>query len=137
MIHGQVTFLTSDGTLREIIGMLRHTAGPPSYHVTGKLEAALQAAFEDTQARTHIITGSLKASGKTSTDFDGELWEGEITYGGDLWSPPVQPPGKGNPNDPVDYAIYEMARGAEHDFFSGIREYEDMFEDAINEHFPG
>lgn len=133
MIHGKVTFLTSDGTLREIIGMMRDVSGPPSFRVIYGLEKALQDAFMDTQARTHIITGSLKASGKTNSEFDGELWEGEITYGGELWESPTPGP----PNNPVDYAIFEMARGGEHDFFAGISAYEDDFEDAINEHFPG
>jgi hypothetical protein len=133
VIHGKVTFLTSDDTLREIIGLMKETAGAPSYKVTGKLEAALQKVFMDTQERVHIITGSLKASGKTNTEFDGELWEGEIEYGGELWGPPSPGP----PNDPVEYAIFEMARGGDHDFFGGIQQYEDDFEDAINEHFPG
>lgn len=75
------------------------------------LDAALMGAFVQTQMATHIITGSLKGSGRKSSEPSRQGWSGEISYGG---------PSPGFPNDPVDYAIYEMRRGQAHDFFSSL-----------------
>jgi hypothetical protein len=111
---------------------IRDTAGPP-HRVVKDLELMLASAFEVTQAATHVITGSLKASGKTESDFDGDEWTGAITYGGALWSTPAPGPAK----DPVVYAIYEMARGGDHDFFGPLVAYEGKVEDIINKHFKG
>lgn len=118
--------------LDEIIKELQRLGGPPGFKVVTGLEAALAAAFEDTQARTHIITGSLKASGVTESDFSNEhVWEGSITYGGALHGAPKPGP----PNDPVTYAIFEMARGGDHDFFGHLPDFDHMFEEAIDKHF--
>lgn len=120
--------------LDEILKELDRLGGPPSFKVTHELEAVLQAAFLETQAATHIITGSLKASGTTSSDFtDDRVWEGEITYGGQLHRSAAPGP----PNDPVDYAIYEMARGGLHDFFAGLPAFDPAWERAIEMHFEG
>lgn len=56
------------------------------------MEAALMAGYVTTEARVHVITGYLKASGHPSSSFDGEQWEGEIDF--------ARYPG-----------IYELARG--------------------------
>lgn len=93
----------------------------------------LATGFAITQARTHVLTGSLKASGKTSTDFDGDEWTGEISYGGALWKTPAPGP----PNNPVDYAIFEMARGGEHDFLAPLVEFEGVVEQILLEYFKG
>lgn len=95
--------------------------GSGTHKVTVGLEAALEAAFMETQSVVHVITGSLKLSGRTSSDFDGSNWTGTITYGG---------PSAG-PNNPVDYAIYEMQRGGAHDFMAGIPMFESNFDEAI------
>lgn len=126
------TVTETGDTIDEWIADLSELEGPP-HKATIKFEALLHAAFVDTQARTHIITGSLKASGKTSSDFDGDVWEGTIEYGGALWGVPAPGP----PNDPVDYAIYEMARGGEHDFFGGLPGFEDQMGEIIDSLFPG
>ena len=128
--HGQV-HVQAEG-LNEVIGEMGVWAGPISFRITARLEKVLAEFFEDTQARTHIITGSLKSSGVTDSDYDGDLWHGSVTYGGSLWKTPAPGP----PNDPVDYAIYEMARGGEHDFFSGYPAYMDKFEEVVNEWIP-
>lgn len=70
----------------------------------------------------HVITGSLRASGRTSSDVTGGVWYGEITYGG---------PSSGYPNDPVDYADYERARGGEHDFLRNRHMAQSRFQEAI------
>ena len=92
-----------------------------SYELAGPLAEVLKEMFEETQARVHspmnpgspnyVPTGSLQASGTTETEMTELFWEGTITYGGSSG---------GFPNDPVDYAIYEMARGGLHDFFGGL-----------------
>lgn len=117
---------TNGGTLKRLIDAVETVHGPIGFKVVGAMETVLHAAFEDTQAITHVITASLKGSGKTESDFDGDNWTGSITYGGS--SP-------GFKNDPVTYAIYEMARGGDHDFFRNLQLYDRQFEDAIDRHF--
>lgn len=77
---------------------------------TGKmaLEGVLKEAYRSTQASVHLDTTSLKLSGKASSDTDEGKWTGELEYGG---------PSTGI-NNPVDYAIYEKARGEDHDFMA-------------------
>lgn len=58
------------------------------------LNAGLKQAFDETQARVPVQTGSLKGSGKRKSRTAHGLWEGSITYGGSS-------PG---PNSPVTYA---------------------------------
>lgn len=91
------------------------------YRTVGRLEATLHRAFEDTQERVHVVTGSLRGSGKTSSEFDGAGWAGVIEYGGSS---------SGFVNDPVEYAQYEMARGGDHDFFAGLPLYEEQLLEA-------
>lgn len=118
--------MTTSRSLDGIINALEAVGKPtPSFGVTVGLEAALEAAFMETQAVVHVITGSLKLSGRTSSDYDGHTWTGEIIYGG---------PSSG-PNNPVDYAIYEMQRGGDHDFMAGIPLYESNFSEAIDHLF--
>jgi hypothetical protein len=56
------------------------------------MESALADAYITTEARVHVITGRLRASGHPSSTFDGEEWTGEIDF--------ARYPG-----------IYELARG--------------------------
>lgn len=85
------------------------------------LDAVLYQGFAQTQALVHIITGSLKASGKATTEFDGDNWKGEISYGG--FSLGV--------NNPVTYAIYEKARDGDHDFLAPLKTLDSLFVKAI------
>jgi len=71
-----------------------------------EFERVLTEQFRATQAAVHVITRSLKSSGKLSSDAGQTYWEGEISYGG---------PSQGIHN-PVDYAEYERERGLNHDF---------------------
>lgn len=107
-------------------------AGPPHKPV-GELEAMLATAFAITQAKTHVLTGSLKASGKTNSEFEDDVWTGEISYGGVLW----KTPSPGPPNNPVDYAIYEMARGGDHDFFAPLVAFDGVVEQILLDYFKG
>lgn len=109
-------------------------SGGSHYEAVGALEKVLRAAYLETQALTHILTGSLKASGRTQSNYTkrgGGEWTGEIIYGGQLHRPPAPGP----PNDPVDYAIYEMARGGAHDFFGTLPKYDPAFVKALDELF--
>lgn len=85
------------------------------------LDAALNTSFKATQGAVHIITGSLKSSGKKSSSFDGDTWRGEIVYGGISLGV----------NNPVTYAIYEKARDGDHDFFTPLKALQSNYMRAI------
>jgi len=85
------------------------------------LDAVLDTGFKSTQAAVHVITGSLKASGKHSSEMRGDTWEGEISYGGISLGV----------NNPVTYAIYEKARDADHDFFAPLQALDSLYVKAI------
>lgn len=83
----------------------------PGMETVAALDAVLEVAFAETQSLTHVITGSLKGSGRTSSDTTEDEWKGEISYGG---------PSPGFPNDPVNYAKYEFGRGGSHDALRNV-----------------
>lgn len=83
----------------------------PGEETVAALDAVLDAAFVETQFLVHVITGSLRASGRTSSDTSESEWSGEITYGG---------PSPGFPHDPVDYARSEFGKGGEHDALRNV-----------------
>lgn len=101
--------------LQEMIQAFEKLEKPP-LKLIAALEAELQKAFLGTKADTHVISTSLKNSGRTSSDYDGHTWTGEITYGG----PSI-------PHE-VDYAVYEQARGGDHDFMVAAYESEPEFQ---------
>lgn len=104
----------------------------PSFTATIGLERVLGEAYAHTQTQTHILTGRLKASGRTESDFDGRVWTGEIKYGGaDYVVPGIWPDG----GTTAYYGIYEKARGGQHDFMTGLEIYADKFGDAMTEWF--
>lgn len=75
------------------------------------LSQVLSEGFAETQARVHVDTGSLRGSGRVSSDRVEEGWEGEITYGG---------PAPGYAHPYVDYAREEFGRGGDHDAMSNL-----------------
>lgn len=85
------------------------------------LDVVLYKGFAETQAVVHVITGSLKSSGKASTDFDGNTWRGRISYGGVSLGV----------NNPVTYAIYEKARDEDHDFMTPLKTLDSLYTKAI------
>lgn len=99
----------------------------PSFKTIGRLEQVTASGFAATQAAVHVITGSLKMSGRTETDFDGKQWRATYLYGGP--SPGV--------NNPVDYAIYELARGGDHYWFRVLDAFEGQYLNAVESHFSG
>lgn len=114
--------------LRGMIDALDEVSDRPSWRTTSKLEAVIAGAFAKTQTNVHIVTGRLKASGRTSTDLRGKVWSGEVRYGG--------PSGT-----PAYYGIYELYRHGvkpghgPHDFFHGLEVLDPAIEDAIDTHF--
>lgn len=77
--------------------------------------------FAETQAIVHVVTGSLKSSGRAETEFDGDTWRGTISYGGVSFGI----------RNPVTYAIYEKARDEDHDFFVPLKALDSLYVKAI------
>lgn len=73
--------------------------------------------FARTQAAVHIITDSLRQSGRADVTRSGRRrWEGEIIYGGF----------SSGPKTPVDYAVAELygtspKYGGDHDYMAPTR----------------
>ncbi len=101
--------VTSD--FSDVFKALHKIDRAPSSTGVAALNSALDALFLETQARVHVITGSLRASGKTDDRTRGHVWVGEITYGGAA---------PGFPHNPVRYASYEQARAGSHDFMHDV-----------------
>jgi hypothetical protein len=59
---------------------LDRLARGPDMRTIAAMEAALLAGYTITEARVHVITGELKASGHPSSHFGGDSWEGTIAY---------------------------------------------------------
>lgn len=85
------------------------------------LDVVLYKGFAETQAMVHIVTGSLKSSGKASTEFHRDTWRGKISYGGVSLGV----------NNPVTYAIYEKARDGDHDFMTPLKNLDSLYTKAI------
>lgn len=103
-----------DGMIRETARLSRDPGGA----ARAALDATLHAAFDDTQARTHVVSGRLKQSGwVTSHTFDGE-WEGRISYG-----------------DGLDYATFAMAEGS--NMFANLPSFGAGYEAALDFHLRG
>lgn len=90
-------------------------------------ETTLAEQFQATQARVHVITGSLKLSGKVSSDYSGNTWRGEIRYGG---------PSEGVHN-PVNYAEEERTREGNHDFLAPVIGLSSGYISAMNSYLGG
>lgn len=111
----------SNTGLNELIDAL-HLFSKPNHLATLPLELVLAAGFAATQAHVHVISGRLKASGRTSSHFDGNTWEGAVEYGGPRESPAY-------------YGIFELARGGTHDFLAPMDDLDSKFGDAFSEWF--
>lgn len=83
----------------------------PQEETRTELAAVLAGVFTEIESNVHVITGSLKASGRMNTDVDESEWTGEITYGG---------PAPGMPHPDVRYARDEFGRGGSHDPVSNL-----------------
>lgn len=99
----------------------------PQFKDMARFERVLISQFEATQATVHVITGSLKSSGRVASSHGETTWEGEITYGGR----------SSGVNNPVDYAEYERERDQSHDFLAPATRMEHQYVKALNEFFGG
>ena len=81
-----------------------------------------QATFDLTQDYVHVITGSLKLSGKLDFEQKRGGTKVLITYGGE----------SGGPKNPVTYAAIEWERGGPHDWMTpAITETADLYPEAL------
>ena len=104
---------------RAMTGLLN--VGP----VLADCEDALDVQYAAGQAAVHVITGSLRGSERATSTYTNGVWQGEVAFGG---------PSPGKPNDPVDYAVYEMAKGGPHDFRDPIIARSRMYRRALVRH---
>lgn len=92
-----------------------------------QFEIVLHEQFRGTQAAVHVITRSLKSSGKMSSSHSKSSWEGEITYGG----------ASEGIHNPVDYAEYERERDGVHDFLAPAEAIESEYQNAMMTYLRG
>lgn len=106
--------------VRDVVRWLDRLEDTPSEPTIAQFEAIAAAMFQTTQLFVHaegvspsgyVRTGSLRASGKLTSRRRDKGWAMNINYGGSS---------DGFPNDPVNYAIFELARGGTHDFFEPL-----------------
>lgn len=101
--------------------------GPDATAVV-ELEAALATQFQITQQTVHVITGSLKNSGKINSHLTKDKWEGKISYGG---------LSAGFPHNPVDYAHYEQERNGTHNYMEAAYALDYLYGDAVESWLKG
>ena len=95
---------------------------------TTALERVLARQFAAGQAATHVVTGSLRGSQDIDSSYAAGVWTGTIAWGG---------PAPGFENNPVDYAVYEAARGGRHDFREPLQRMSDGYRLAVRAHLKG
>lgn len=128
MTERSVSYTFDVRGLRDLIESLRRVNNARSWRTTGRLETILQQAFAMSQTNVHVITGRLKATARTRTDFDGDTWTGDIIYGG-------------GPSHIAYYGVYELNRPGikvgygPHDFFDGLQVFDTQIEDTLEDHF--
>ena len=109
------------GDYRELERELSRIESMPNAKMNKALDAAFEFGYAAVKADVHVQTSSLKNSGKKSTKHGASKWEGKFSFGG---------PSTGV-NNPVDYAIYELERGGEHDFMKSTPLMRPTFVTAI------
>lgn len=92
-----------------------------------KFETVLDRQFNATQAAVHVITRSLKTSGKQKSNSDKNSWEGEISYGG----------ASAGIHNPVDYAEYELEREGSHNFLAPAEGLSSAYIQAMHDFLGG
>jgi hypothetical protein len=61
---------------------LKRLEEAPGFSTILGLESVLSTTYALTQTTVPVDTGSLRGSGKVSSDYRDEVWSGELTYGG-------------------------------------------------------
>jgi hypothetical protein len=115
----------------------------PGHDGVAHLDKQLSVVFAETEALVHVITGALRASGKTESKHEDEQWSGQMTFGGPApgFFPRARkgtrrrvekhPAEDARSRQEVVYAWYEMRRGGEHDYFREHGHYDTQFESAV------
>jgi hypothetical protein len=85
--------------MHEVLDELDRLKDMPNLPMITGLEGVLATTFTQTQLTTPVDTGSLRGSGKISSEVTDDQWDGAITYGG------ASP---GFPHDPVNYAWFVL-----------------------------
>jgi hypothetical protein len=74
---GSITiFIDLDGAGDELDRLMRG----PGPETLARMEAGLLAGYGMSEAKVHVITGMLKASGHVSSSFDTDNWEGTMAW---------------------------------------------------------
>lgn len=94
----------------------------PGAETLEELSRVLAAGFVESQMLVHVVTGSLKGSGRVSNKRTEDGWEGEITYGG---------PAPGFAHPYVRYAKEEFGRGEEHNAMRNLDLQNSDYLDAL------
>ena len=102
-------------------------ANGPAFKDMMRFERVLIRQFAATQTSVHVITGSLKSSGRVASAHGKDKWVGTITYGGK----------SAGIHNPVDYAEFERERDGRHDFLEPAVKMEHMYIHAMIEFFGG
>lgn len=109
----------------EVYAVLRGMERAPSQKGIHALGLVMDFGLAQMKGATHIETGSLESSEKADADHRGALWSAEIQAGG--VSTGV--------HNPVDYAIYEQARGGAHDFTLPLNALDPFWVEAVEQGF--
>lgn len=128
----------------------------PGREGSAVLDSVLASAFSDAQEKVHILSGSLKASGRSYSTDDGDVWTGTMHWG-DTDAPPRKGTRQRNALTPnnrsaeqkdrdrqrsrdyarrrglhsVDYALFEYSRGSTHNWLRDSPQYEEEFLEAM------
>jgi hypothetical protein len=70
------------------------------------------------QARVHVITGALRATGQVRFEIDPDSFTVELEYGGPIPPDLITDLMLAVRGDRVDYAVYEQDRGGSHDWLN-------------------
>jgi hypothetical protein len=59
---------------------LERLARGPGAETLGRMESGLMAGYAMSEAKVHVITGYLKATGHASSSYSGDTWEGTMSW---------------------------------------------------------
>ncbi len=113
-----------DAMMRE----LRRLEDGPVFTDYQKFSSTTLEQYERAMNDVHIITHSLKSSGKWKAEHNHDKFEGEVSFGG------ASP---GSVYDPVRYAKEEQGKGEEHDFMRDLPYHGYGYIESILSFFKG
>lgn len=113
--------------VKDVSNELDRLSAGPDLPTILKFESILETLFQETQHHVHVITESLKLSGRRWSDHPRSRWRGRITYGG----------ASTGINNPVKYALFEQERDADHDFMRSLYDADPLWEGPIRDFMDG